>query len=499
MAQIDYIKHLRENEGCSISEIARRVKINWRTAKKYADGKVKIQEEKTQQREKPIMGPYLSLIEAWLEEDLRMPKKQRRTAKAIYRDLKKIKGFTGSYRSVRLYVSKIRKKLIDAKQEQYVKLTHQPAEAQVDFGEFKAINPQTEEIVTYPYLVMSFPYSNAQICRVVPSENIECFLEALKSMFEEIGGVPRTIWFDNLSSAVSKVLKDGNRKLTKAFKEFEWYYRFKACFCNPGKGNEKGHVENKVGYVRRNWMSPMPVIEDIFEFNEYLKRELAADRDRKHSSKEKLIAELWQEDLNNLLVLPTIPREIIRTETASANKYGEITIDDNQYHVAPAHPGQRLLLKIYWDKIIVYDQYGEQKLTHCPRKYVLKTDDIDWKNELKIFKNKPRAIEHATYLEALPEIIKEYLLPPELSKRRKRIKLLIDLLDDYSISEIEKAIKTGQKLPKIRPSDLEGILDYQSTKQDKNKPIEESWTPEKVVNWQPGLSDYNELCQEVIS
>ncbi|MFW6009486.1 MAG: hypothetical protein ACOCP8_09510, partial [archaeon] len=38
----DYIKYLREVEGCSISEIARRVKINWRTAQKYAltQGKV---------------------------------------------------------------------------------------------------------------------------------------------------------------------------------------------------------------------------------------------------------------------------------------------------------------------------------------------------------------------------------------------------------------------------------------------------------------------------
>ena len=298
MPQIDYIKYLREVEGCSISEIAKRVKINWRTAQKYADEEVEIQNKKTQTREKPVMGPYLNLIEAWLKEDQRMPRKQRRTAKAIYKQLKKYTDFDGSVRSVRLYVSKKRKKIINANKKQYVKLTHQPAEAQVDFGEFQAIDPRTEKIIKYPYLVMSFPYSNVQLCRVVPAENAECFLEGLKDMFEEIGGVPRTIWFDNLSAAVSKVLKDGKRKLTEAFKEFEWYYRFKAVFCNPGKGHEKGHIEGKVGYVRRNWMSPMPVIEDIFEFNKYLKKELIEDRDRKHSSKEKLISELWEEDLN---------------------------------------------------------------------------------------------------------------------------------------------------------------------------------------------------------
>src|SRR5690554_6593905 len=96
MSQIDYIKHLREKEGCSISEITRRLKINCRTAKKYADNNIEIQNTPTQQREKPVIGPYLQLIKAWLEEDLRMPKKQRRTAAAIYRQLKKCTDFNGS-------------------------------------------------------------------------------------------------------------------------------------------------------------------------------------------------------------------------------------------------------------------------------------------------------------------------------------------------------------------------------------------------------------------
>ena len=499
MSQINYIKRLREKEGCSISEIAKRLKINWRTAKKYADGEVEVQKLAKQQREKPVMGPYLSLIEAWLEEDLRMPKKQRRTAKAIYKQLKECTDFEGSARSVRYYVKKIREDLIESQKEQYVKLTHKPAEAQVDFGEFKAINPKDEEKVTYPFLVMSFPYSNAQVCRAVPAENIECFLEALKSMFEEIGGVPRTIWFDNLSAAVTEVLKGGKRKLTKAFKEFEWHYRFEAKFCNVGRGNEKGHVENKVGYIRRNWMSPMPIIEDLDEFNEDLSRGMIEDRSRNHSSKEKSIAELWEEDLNNLLVLPTDPKEIIRAETATANKYGEIKVDKNHYHVAAAHPGQTLLLKIYWDKIIVYDQYGEEKITQTPRKYIYKVDEIDWQSELKIFKNKPRAIEHATYLKALPDPIKKYLLPPKLSERRERVKFVLELLDDYTITEIENSITIGTEKEKTSFADIRAILHYQGAQEKKQKPVDESWTPESVSKWEPALRNYNELCQGVFS
>ena len=177
MPQIDYIKYLREVEGCSISEIAKRVKINWRTAQKYADEEVEIQNKKTQTREKPVMGPYLSLIEAWLKEDQRMPRKQRRTAKAIYKQLKKYTDFDGSVRSVRLYVSKKRKKTIK-----------------------------------YPYLVMSFPYSNVQLCRVVPAENAECFLEGLKDMFEEpfrivvLQASWRRVWSVSFTTSIPSVI-----------------------------------------------------------------------------------------------------------------------------------------------------------------------------------------------------------------------------------------------------------------------------------------------------
>lgn len=160
MSQINYIKRLREKEGCSISEIATRLKINWRTAKKYADNTVSIQDKPKRKRESPVMGPYMHIVDAWLEEDQIMPAKQRRTAKAIYDQLKEATDFKGSYRTVRRYVSKKKKDLTKNQKEQFVKLTHDPGVAQVDFGEFKAINPDVQKIVKYWYLVMSFPHSN---------------------------------------------------------------------------------------------------------------------------------------------------------------------------------------------------------------------------------------------------------------------------------------------------------------------------------------------------
>lgn len=66
LAQQDYIRYLRQKESASINEIAKRVKINWRTTKKYADKENwNIPEEKTIKR-CHVMEPYLDIVRTWL-------------------------------------------------------------------------------------------------------------------------------------------------------------------------------------------------------------------------------------------------------------------------------------------------------------------------------------------------------------------------------------------------------------------------------------------------
>ena len=95
VTQIDYIRHLRDVEGASISEIAARVKCDWKTAKKYADGSVDLRQRGRRARKKTAMEGFEEYIEAWLLEDERLPRKQRRTAKKMFEDLLRI-GYQGS-------------------------------------------------------------------------------------------------------------------------------------------------------------------------------------------------------------------------------------------------------------------------------------------------------------------------------------------------------------------------------------------------------------------
>ena len=71
-----------------------------------------------------------------------------------------------------------------------------------------------------------------------------------------IGGVPRVVVLDNATEAGRRwhdVVTE-----SKLFRRFRLHYGFEARFCNPNSGNEKGNVENKVGFIRRNYMVPAP-------------------------------------------------------------------------------------------------------------------------------------------------------------------------------------------------------------------------------------------------
>ena len=80
----------------------------------------------------------------------------------------------------------------------------------------------------------------------------------MKRIFEYIGGIPIRLRFDNMTTAVAQVLKDGERVLTDGFTRFMLHCIFRADFCNPASSNEKGNVEKKVGYSRRNASASVP-------------------------------------------------------------------------------------------------------------------------------------------------------------------------------------------------------------------------------------------------
>jgi transposase len=140
--------------------------------------------------------------------------------------------------------------------EVFVPLAHPPGHAQVDFGEAVAvIGGERRKVHLF---CLDLPHSDACFLKAYPAERTEAFLDGHVAAFAFLGGVPRSILYDNTRLAVARILGGGERQRTRAFAELQSHYLFLDRFGRPGKGNDKGKVEGLVGYARRNFLVPIP-------------------------------------------------------------------------------------------------------------------------------------------------------------------------------------------------------------------------------------------------
>lgn len=142
MSEINCIKLMRNQKSLSINQISKASGINWRTAKKYAETD-QLPVEKKQKKSGMMYGEkWGEIISDWLWENQKLKKKNRRTNKGIFLALQKLR-FGGSYRTVSYFIADWCNGREDIEEEtkdrDYERLTHPPAEAQLDFGLMKAI------------------------------------------------------------------------------------------------------------------------------------------------------------------------------------------------------------------------------------------------------------------------------------------------------------------------------------------------------------------------
>ena len=490
MACIEYIKDLYENEGLSLREIARQTKKDFRTVQKYAyqnnwNPAVEINLEPESYR---VLGEYIPLINEWLEGDEREPRKQRHTISRVYQRLKKEHGYNGSYSSVKRYVNR-KKDELRKRRESFLPLAHPPGYAQTDFGDFKYYDAAGKSCEGHA-LIVTFPHSNTGWMQVYPSENQECLLTGLKRIFYHIGGVPLRLKCDNMSTAVTEILEGAERIITDGFYRFMLHHRFKADFCNPGKGNEKGSVENKVGYTRRNMLVPVPVITDFDTFNEELLRRCDEDHEREHYEQGILLRELWSAEKCHLLTLPEYEYEVFRYESLKVDNYGFIRIDTTKYGISPELLNQVVQVKIYFDKIEVY--YDRSLLKSFRRRYEKNGEDTDWKDYLPALVKKPGATEHTRFFNQMPKLWQEYLKSVTGQERKSALMLLTEIVADGNESLCDEALELASEYGKLESDNIRQCYLLISKPENYPKPLELSTEPPSL-NYSPDLSVYDNL------
>ena len=458
MTEVHNLRKLYYSEGKSITEISKETGRDRKTVRTYLEKRDwnESQPISLAEVEFPKMNPFKGDIDAWLTEDKKAKRKQRHTARRVYNRLREKYGenFTCSYRTVAGYVAKRRKEIFGHRAG-YLPLEHIPGEAQGDFGDAQYY--ENGQLYSGKYLNLSFPYSNQGYFQLFKGENQECLFEGLVSIFEHIGGVPSRIWFDNTRTIVTRVFKDGGRTLTDDFLRFSEHYRFEAVFCNVEAGHEKGNVEGKVGYHRRNWLVPVPRFERLGGYNQELLKTCDLDGEREHYRKEATIAELYAADKAALLALPAVPLDVSKYITVKTNSYGRFYLGNglHEYSVSPQYADSRILVKITAGEVIPLDK-GHQPIVRHRRLYGdSRQQSMQWLPYLTQLSRSPNALKYTGIYPMLPESLKTYLDKCGRSDKGKILRVIAALTERNGF---EGALETVDHALKYAATDIDSLI-----------------------------------------
>lgn len=430
MAQLENIRKMYFMEGLSIREISRKTGLHRDTISRY----ISLEEPKppkyklTKDRMHPVLGPYIPMIQQILEDDKTRHRKQRHTGTKIFEILKQ-EGFTGGYNTISDYLRKEYRK----QREAFLPLEFElGAYAEVDWTEayFYLRGKETKAHI----FVMKLRGSGSFYVRAYPFEKQEAFFDGHIKCFEFMNGTPYRIAYDNLKTAVKKVLQGSNRDEQEQFIALRTHYLYDSTFCRPARGNEKGGVENAGKEAVRRFFVPYPDVDSFDELNNYL-----------HSECIKLLEAnpKWEAEKAALRPLPAVRFDGARYKEAKVNRYSMIQFETNRYSVPTSYVGERVTVKASAERVDVFSK-GSVIAEH-PRVHGRNQDQITLDHYLDLLLQKSRALVNTKVYkpQTLPPIYEQYrrcLSARNPKGNREFVKILI-LHRDYPPEQVADAIE----------------------------------------------------------
>ena len=431
-------------EGMSIRAIAERFGHGRRVIRQAIASADPPRYQRQQPPVAPVLGSYKERIEQLLVENEKLPRKQRYTGQQIYKALCKA-GYQGGESTVRHYVAEWRK-AHKPPQQVFLPLAFEPGQdAQADWGE--AIALIAGQRTTVQVFLLRLNYSRAVFVMAFPSQNQESFLEGHVQAFRFFGAVPRRITYDNLKTAVKKILEGHTREEQQTFVACRSHYLFEAFFCTPGQGHEKGGVENGVGYTRRNFLVPPPEVESFQALNAYLLAACQAELERQIKGQPTTIGEALAQERVRLLPLPAHDFLCCTTHAVVPNPYSQVTFQTNRYSVPVRYAGQRLCLRAFPFRIEVLAL--DQVIARHARCYEREQDIFDPLHYLPLLTQRPGAFDYARpirqWREQWPAVYEELLAQlrqrwPEGQGIREFVQVLA-LHCEHPAEQVEQAVR----------------------------------------------------------
>jgi len=399
------IRRMRLREGLPIREISRRTGLSKNTVKQWLrrDG---VTEPKYPKRSsKSVLDPWTQHLEAALRTDEHRPARDRRTAKALFEQIRAM-GYGGSYPRVVVWVRRWREQQANApRRAAFVPMSFELGDAfQFDWScEYVFVGGLRRRLEVAHTKLAS---SRAFWLTAYPTQSHEMLFDAHARAFAAFGGVPRRGIYDNMKTAVDKVGIGKARSVNVRFQAMCSHYLFETEFCNPASGWEKGVVEKNVQDRRRQiWREAAERRwSDLEVLNAWLAERCRQSWDESaHPEWPALtVAEVWQDEQARLMPCPK-PFDGYVEHQVRVSATSLIHFQRNRYSVPTRHVNDILSLRVYPQQLVLVAD-GIEVARHT-RSFEREQTFYEWQHYIELVETKPGALRNGAPFKTMPEVL----------------------------------------------------------------------------------------------
>ncbi|NBQ59126.1 MAG: IS21 family transposase [Opitutaceae bacterium] len=363
---IDYqtfcqIRQLRDEAQLSITQIARQLGLDWQTVSKWA------KQARYKRRQSVAGRRRVSKLEAFKPTIQRLLATHAYTVTQLLSRLRE-QGYEGRYTILRNYVREVRPRRSGA----FLTLHFTPGQcAQVDWGSWGSIRVgNTRRRLSFFALVLC--HSRQLYVEFTLGQSQEQWLACHEHAFEYLGGVPAEIMVDNCKTAVLSHAAGAAAVFNPTYVDFARHYGFAIKACAPRRPQQKGRIENGIGYIKKNFLAGLELTE-FAPLNPAARVWMDTVANvRVHGETQRRPVDLFGEEKRQLRPLPAAAYDAALIRPVRATNRCRVVIETNRYSVPPAQAGQLLTLKLYADRLRLLS--GERLVAEHLRSYEKRLD-----------------------------------------------------------------------------------------------------------------------------
>jgi len=345
--------------------------------------------------------------------------------------------------------------------EAFIRQVYVPGEVcEFDWGEIKLY--LNAKLTRLQLAVFTAAYSNYRFAAIYQRQDTLAFMEAHVGFFDHLQGVYKGMVYDNMRVAVSKFVGPNEKEPTQALLQLRGHYQFSHRFCNSYRGNEKGHVERSVEYIRRKSFGVKCHFTDLEEATDWLSNTIAVLNNTKQQLTGKTANELFDDER---VALGVVPARLLCSDQIQlrVDKYATVSYKTNRYSVPDDLVGAFVQTKIMSHELWFY--HNDRKVATHKRSYHKHDWIIKIDHYLDTFKRKPGALAGSMAL-ASSGYLKQLYQTHFIGEPRNFIDLL-GYCQQYSITDekLEQVVKQLTQSP-VKELTTEKIKALLGNKQD---------------------------------